>query len=403
VTSHPARTVAGSYAWTLGSTALVGALGLVALAVAARWLGAEQYAPFAVTWGLYYGIGGVFAGLQHETTRTVTVHGGDVATSNSLLSGALLLILPVAVGGGLVAGIVSTSAATALVLAVGLGGFGLLTLVLGVLAAQGRWRDMAVLLTVDAATRAVALALAAFWDVRSAVPAAIVSGSVVWVALLGTTGLRQVVVERMHASPGQFMRKGAFAMAGSGCAAMTLAGLPVLVAIARPGEMGSLVGATLAAVMWIRSALLMLVYGLRPLLLRSFLAASSSRGPSPWLLVTGMSLAYVVLGATVLPTVLPWILGEEFRLTSLTCGLIAFGAAGMSLLVVAGLKLLSVDRHLAATAGWVGGLAGTGSVLLLAGGTPSSVIVNASWAGPWSGVLVHGLCLIGPSVAARRA
>src|SRR3954454_11790002 len=71
------------------------------MVVVARASGPRDFASFAVLWAVFFGIGGAFAGLQQEVTRSTAVAArGDGRTG--LLPVVLLLTLPSAAVGALV-------------------------------------------------------------------------------------------------------------------------------------------------------------------------------------------------------------------------------------------------------------------------------------------------------------
>src|ERR1700742_4935428 len=63
----------------LAVTVVTGLLGYVCIVAAGHQLGPAGYARFSVVWGVLFGLGGAFSGLQQEVTRTTYRAGpGDV-------------------------------------------------------------------------------------------------------------------------------------------------------------------------------------------------------------------------------------------------------------------------------------------------------------------------------------
>ena len=128
-----ARQGEGRVAWSAASTLATGVLGWATLVVVGRHEGPAGFAAFAVVWALYFGVGGAFAGLQQEVTRTVTTADRAGRGATRLATPVLLLTLPV-VAVVVVVSLADGDAEQAAALGLGLVGLGLLTFVAGGLA-----------------------------------------------------------------------------------------------------------------------------------------------------------------------------------------------------------------------------------------------------------------------------
>ncbi len=378
--------------WTTGSAAAIGVLGLIAVAAAGRALGADDYGDFAFTWALFFGVGGVFAGLQAEVTRTLSTEdragdGPPLIVTSLVLAGAVSLV------GGILAassGVATGGASSGAVIALGLMMLAALTFSAGVLAAEHRWRRLAGLMTIDAGLRTLAVVLVAAAGATQLLPAAIAVGAVAWVALLPSPRHRASLGAAFALRRTGFARRAMLAMAAAGCTSIVVNGLPALVALIRPGSFDASVAGELAALVFIRSGLLLGVYGLRPVILRYFLSTPVTlpllRTAVTVCVVGG--LAYALVVALVGPWLLQLLLGSAFVLSPLTGAWLAVGSAGLVLMVVVGLALLAQDQHVAAAYGWAGALAA--AVLLVAvAPTTASAIVLAAAISPWVGALLH--------------
>jgi O-antigen/teichoic acid export membrane protein len=386
------RSWARGAVWTTASSVIIGVLGLLAVTAAARGLGTDDFGEFAYAWAAFFGIGGVFAGLQAEVTRTASAHRHD-RSGPALVLVVAALSVPVAVLGSLVVGLgeggrwqpragVPTFA--------GLIMLACLTVVAGILAAELRWGGLAGLMTVDAVIRTAAVVLVTAAGAAWGLPAAIASGSLAWLLVLTVpqvgSSLRAIAVSR----PGGLTRRLALAMAAAGCTSLVVSGLPALVGLLRPEPFDAAVAALLAALVLIRSGLLLVVYGARPVILRYFLA-TPPRGVVLRRALAGSLLcggAYAALMWLAGPWVLRLLLGPDFLVTPEDAGWLGVGAAGLAMMVMLGLALLALDRHVAAMTGWVVGLVSVIALLTWAPTAEAAVLVAAAGS-PWIGAAVH--------------
>ncbi len=382
----------GGALWTTGSSAVIGVLGLVAVAAAGRSLGAGAYGDFAFTWALFFGVGGVFAGLQSEVTRTLSTE-DRAGEGPPLLVTSLLLAGPVSLVGGLIAatsGGATASASIGPVITVGLMMLAALTFSAGVLAAEHQWRHLAGLMTIDAGLRTLAVVLVAAAGAAQMLPVAIAAGAVAWIFLLPSPRQRASLGAALALRRVGFARRAVWAMAAAGCTSIAVNGLPALVTLVRPGSFDASVAGELAALVFIRSGLLLGVYGLRPVILRYFLSTPVTQRLLRTAVVCCVvgGVAYALLVALVGPWLLPLLLGPGFVLSPLTGAWLAVGSAGLVLMVVVGLALLAQDQHVAAAYGWAGALVAA-VVLVAAAPTTASAIVLAAAISPWVGALLH--------------
>ncbi len=383
-----------SYAWLWPGLAslFAGFLGWLTVVLAARQSGPAGYAEFAVVWGLYFGIGGTFAGLQQEVTRSI-VRVGSRPPTGGLLARALFLGVPTALFAlviarltGPVTGDLSWFSEAGLV--VGLVGLTTMTTVNGALAADSAWVAMSWVLMGDALLRTVCVVAVLLGGASVWLSWAIGAGSWAWLLLLVSPRVRRATVARGADELLGFVRRAAAAMASTGCAAVMVAGFPLLVALCQPGELDAQVGALLATVVLVRSPVLMIVYGYRPMLLRQMLA----HGPRAVRTTLGWFLAgsVVLVAASTLigPPVLAGMLGDDYALARIDVAMISVGSAGLALLVVSGVALVAVERHGSATAGWILSLAVSAAVLIVTP-SPGAGILAAVALAPLAGLLLH--------------
>ena len=387
--------------WSAAATVVTGVLGWVTMVVVARASGPRDFASFAVLWALFFGIGGAFAGLQQEVTRSTAVAAREGARTR-LLPVVLLLTLPSALLGVLVVAtdavrVPGSAAAGATAIAVGLVALGLLTFVNGVLAARGDWFDLALVLAGDAVLRTFAVLLAVAVDSSSALPWAIAVGALAWLPLLAVRPPVREALAAFGSDPvGGLVRRSVTAMGSTACAALLVAGFPLLLSVLRGHD--DLTGATgvlLATLVLVRSPLLVVIYGLRPAIMRAFLDETGSLGRAVgrwWLVLGGVGGVATLLAAAIGPDVVRAVFGDRYSTRAADLAALTGGSVLLALLVVSGLALVAADRHTASTAGWLASLVLSGS-LLLAVPSVRTALLTAVLLAPVAGLVVHAAAL----------
>lgn len=376
-------------------TALAGILGWVTLTVAARVLGPLGYAFFAVLWGAYYGFGGALAGLQQEVTRAVAVTPRGTGRRSVLVPAALIGLVLSAFAAATSPWWSDTRTDVAAVAAVSGGLLGLTGLVTanGLLSVGARWSGLAGLAIGDALVRLLAVSTVVVADANGAwLAVAISSGSLVWLPLLVWPPWRQVLRRHIGLSLPAFAGRALPAMLATGCAGLLIGGFPMLVSSASGGVLEENVGALLAAMVLVRTPLLMVLNGYRPILLSSMLGvpavAPLVRRIWGWCLASGSLLT--VLAWLLGPTIVRLVYGSAFEVARLECALLTVSGVMLTMLTVSGLALVAADAHVHATTGWFAALLVTVAILLVPGPLDTRLTLGAA-VGPVVGCVFHTL------------
>ena len=249
------------------------------LVVAGHRLGPAGYAGFSVVWGVLFGLGGAFSGLQQEVTRaTYRAEATDVPVWRPAVPVALSVC---AVAGVVIvvvqpAGLGSTVAQVALVVAA-LAGFGSLTFVNGVLAQREQWGWVAAVLMLDSAVRTVALVAVLTTHHHagnSMLVAAIGAGPFAWLVLLCSGTVRDALRAPGADPARRFAWRAWSGIVSAAATSALVAGFPFLLALVHSGPLDAEAGTLLAGLVLVRSPLLLAVFGLRPVLMRSFLGSA---------------------------------------------------------------------------------------------------------------------------------
>ena len=387
--------------WSAAATLVSGVLGWLTMVGVARAAGPGEFASFAVLWALFFGIGGAFAGLQQEVTRSVDAAsrtGGRTRLLPLVLAmtapSAVVVVVTLAAGGVRAPG---GTPSGALALALGLVGLGVLTFVNGVLAARDSWFDVALVLTCDALVRTVAVLVVVTLDRPTLLPWAIAAGALAWLPLLVRPAVRDSIGALGADSVRGVVRRALTAMGSTICAALLVAGFPLLVAVARGhDELTASTGVLLATLVLVRSPLLVVLYGFRPAIMRTFLDRS---GPllqvvGRWWLVLGvLGAGGTALAAAVGPWLVRAVFGAGYTTGAVDLAALTAGSVLVAMLVVSGLALVAADRHGASTLGWLLAVVASYALLAMVPTTRPALLLAVLLA-PVAGLAVHAAALV---------
>lgn len=423
---------AGGRSVTRGqSLVILGASGVTAVAVllaqmlANRALPGEQVKEFLTFWSVLFGIFGIVAGLQQETTRAVGAAG---LRSGSGRAGAR--IMPVAAGFGVVvAALVGATSAwwahdqvptgtpvAVLVICLGAALYAMHSAMSGAAAGLRRWYLFAGLGGGEALVRLLALGMAAalaagLWGFEGAV----IVPMVLWIVLvLLAPGGREAFASRADVPAGRLTRNILLAMGSSVGSAVLMTGFPAVlnksVGLHADSQTKVFLAALILAISVTRSPIMIPLQAFQGLAISAFLrqrhrpVAAFSR-PAAALLGIG------AVGAAAAWLVGPWLFMLLFHpadpadvpiyrqvADGPVLAVLVFASAFMALLVLSGTAILAMDSHKVYVAGWIVAAAVAVALLYLPLGIlPRTVI--ALYAGPACGLVVH---LVGMVAASRR-
>lgn len=363
------------------TTASVGAasicaavLGWLTMVLVGRGAGPAAYASFAVLWAAFYGMAGVFAGLQQEVTRSSAGHAPpSPVRSHVLLLPALL------VGSGLT--LVVAAAAPWWTDAVGLGwavvawlcsgllGLTVLVTLSGALAAAGEWRLVSALLVADPLVRLGSVALVVATNGSGAsFAAAVASGGWGWVVLLMAPAVRRALAVRGSTTTPAFLVRAGAGMVSTGCAGLLVSGYPFLLALTARAPLTASSAGLLAALVLLRSPVLVIVYGYRPVILSALLTSTEEAAGQvrrAWLVCAGLGVAAMAVGSLAGPWLVHLFFGSGFDVTWWQAAVFLANGALLTMLIYSGLALVAADAHGFNTVGWLIAVVGTTAALLL--------------------------------------
>lgn len=389
------------------ATVVAAASGYLVLLLAARALGADGYAAFAVFWAAYGLVTGTQNGQLQETTRAVRRAcergrgtGARPMPMNAILGLALAGL--VAVTSLAWAGVVfeSDRVESVLLLTAGVAAFGLYAGLGGVLSGLGRWGVFSALLVVDALIRLLltVVAVAAGWGLQAFLVITVAGTVSTAVVLAIFAGARGVLGARGDIPSGELARNMLTAMTAAMASAVLVMGFPVLISISSDGLDAS-AGAVILAVTLTRAPLLVPLNSFQGVLISRFVDSRDHllrSVASPAAAVLAVGIVGILAAWLTGPWLLETVFGADYQLSGAAVAALTAGAVAMAMLTLTGAMALAGGRHRLYAAGWW--LATAMSVGLLF--IPADLTVRVPIAlmiGPLVGIAVHLLAARGGS------
>ena len=390
-------------------------LSWVLFVLVARGRGPAAYSDFAVLWSVYFVAAGVLVAVQQEVARSA--HDGETFQESE--GGRSFRVLPWATVIGIAVGLVLS--ATAFVwapaalgsewpwgiafLSLGTTALAMYCAIVGLLAREGAWTVVGLLVIAAALSRLVAVPAAYMLPTtvrQPALAAAISSGAYVWLTMLLLRGGRVTMAARAPGDGLIFLRRSFFGMTGIAASTLMVAGLPLLIQVTASNDLDTSAGVLFGAIALTRAPLLipLTIFNL-PLLM--FLTRHREKlrylaVPFVW---TTLISAGVSWGAGYLagPLLLTMVLGDMYQVPSSTVGGLTAAAAMLIAMNLTGLACLAVGARRLYAMGWLAGTLATIGILEcplpLATRTVSGLVVGCC-----VGIAVH---LMGVSMNRRRS
>ena len=313
-------------------------------------------AEFLVYWSLIFGVFGVIAGMQNETTRAVGAAQVEERVGVPALWAGLIL------GGGvglLVLGssplwaatlVPSTNPWVIVVIAVAVLFYACHATLSGALSGQEQWGWFSGLMGAEALGRLafVGVALASGIGLLG-VEAAVALGALVWlVCWLASPVIRDAARARADAGLGRLLRNHAFAIASSASSAALITGFPVLMRFTRGDANDALLASTILAISLTRSPIMIPLQAFQGVAITAFL--KSGRGSSRALVKPMAALAVLGVGGAMAAALLgPWLMGVlfagKFTVTSFTFAGLMLAATTLAMLTLTGTRTPSSFQH----------------------------------------------------------
>ncbi len=394
---------------TVAVASLVSAgAGYVVMLVSARTLTPAANAEFLSWWALLFGLFGVLAGVQNETTRGVRaarhVTGSAGASRPSVLPWGL------AVGCALAAPVAASSpwwgpsilgdrwVLLTVALCVGVVAFAGHCAVAGALGGMDRWPTFSLLVGSEATVRLALVLLAAAvglgiagLEVASAVAAA------TWLGLVVLSPHARRAARAVTDVPrGPFLRQTGIALAAAAATAVLVVGFPVAVRGTSSVAEYATAAPLLLAVSLTRAPLLIPLNAYQGVAIAHFVSAREHPGRSLLRLagaLVGVGLVGSVLAAAVGPWLMRTLFGPAYDVEPWLLGVLTLGATALAVLTMTGAATLAVDRHLAYAGGWVIATVTGIAALLLPVGLDERVALGLL-VGPVLGTVVHLVTLV---------
>lgn len=365
----------------------------------ARFSSPELTSEFLVYWSLLFGVFGVVAGMQNETTRAVgsarrTGQARARALSAAFVvggtTGVLVLVTSPAWAEHLVP---STSPTVVLVIAVAVVLYACHVTLSGALSGRESWNPFSGLMAAEAIARLglVCLALIVAENLL-ALETGVALGAGIWLAFiaLSPASLR-AAGSRTDVGLGRLLRNHLYAIASSASSALLITGFPVLMALTSDDVDPAVLASTIFAISLTRSPIMIPLQAFQGVAITAFLR---SRRRLLAALVRPMSAlaALGIVGAIAAALLGPWVMNVlfsgKYEVTAGTFAGLMIAAATLAMLTLTGTATLALSAHVGYTGGWiVASLTATGLMFLP---LPLTVrVVLALVAGPLAGLAVH--------------
>ncbi|MDM4762955.1 hypothetical protein QT381_08040 [Galbitalea sp. SE-J8] len=398
----------GAASGILVATVVSGGAGYLVTALAARVLSVAEYAQFAVFWSVLYAVVGGLGGVQQEVTRASAVRAATPRTRPiAPFAIAMALLVGAVVGLGMLIGAPALfgerAGAFAVPVVVGATAYVLVATVSGALYGAQRWRLIAVLIAADGLARlAVVVVLlllgapAATWAWAVVVPFPLVLVAV-------ARPVRRALAGRVFLdAPYPAIARGAgAAVCGAAATGLLVSGLPFLVRASSPELAPAALAPLLLALTLVRAPLVVPFLAVHSLLITRFRGVTRGLARTvagACAVVIALCAVLGLLASLVGPWLLTTVFGPTFRLDAPLLFALVATAGLVGALVVTGSVVLARAQHLGYALGWVVAAITTVAVLL----TPIALdarLALALAAGPVAGLLVHVGSL---AVGARR-
>lgn len=383
------------------ATAVAAISGYLVLLLAARELGADGYAAFAVFWAAYGLVTGTQNGQLQETTRAV--RGGRMNDGhgrgerpmrlNALLGLCLGVLVALTAFGWATTVFESYRVESVVLLAAGVAAFGIYAGLGGALSGLGRWGPFSTLLIVDALIRLIltVVAVIAGWGLGAFLIITVAGTASTAIVVTCLRPARTAFGVRGDVPTAELARNTLTAMSAALASAILVMGFPVLIKLSTDGELDSVAGAVILAVTLTRAPLLVPLNSFQGALISRFVENRHRLLASltvPLAAVAGIGAVGSLAAWLVGPWLLENIFGGDYRLAGATVAALTAGAVAMAALTLTGAMALAAGRHRLYALGWWVATAASVGLLFI----PADLEVRVSLAlvaGPLVGMAVH--------------
>lgn len=407
----------------------VSALG--ATFIAKHALTGEAVTEFLVFWSALFGIYGIVAGLQQETTRAVGAAELNARAGSGPSTGAR--VMTVAGGFGLAIALLvgvtspvwakgqvpSGTGWAVFLLCLGPCLYAIHSAMSGAAAGRQKWFQFAGLGGGEAAWRLIAMVLVGVVAGSiGGLEAAAVSPILLWILIVAFTREgRRSFAARADVGAGRFVQNVLFAMGSSAASAVLMVGLPVVLKASVGDDASSYtkigMGALILAISITRSPIMIPLQAFQGVAISAFLK-QRHRPVAAMVKPSGALLGIGAVGAALAWLIGPWLFfliyapkPEESAayhdvIHGWLLGTLTFGSAVMALLVLSGTAVLALNAHRLYIVGWVVAAVIAIALLFLPLGLVPRTLI-ALYVGPACGFAVHlaGMVAISKSVRHR--
>lgn len=395
------------------ASAIAAGSSFVVVVVSAKvLLPAENNALFQIFWAALFACFGVLSGVSIETTRAVAAAGDPTTASSTAVPPARRpRVLVVGAGIGLMAGAVIalsvslwaphvfTRHAWALgaLVALGVAGYAVHSVLVGALAGRRAWRPYSVLIGAESTVRLLLIVVVAVVGGRVlGFAAGAACAAFTWVVLLLLSPqVRQVAPARADSNLPVFLRRLGSASIATGASAMLVVGFPVLLGLTSSSEVIDQAAPFLMAITLTRAPLMIPLNAYQGVAVTHFVE-HRDRGLRAMLPAARAVVAVGVVGAALAAVIGPWLLRllshDDYRVSGTVMGALVLAAILLALLTLTGALCQALTMHSSFVAGWVAALAVSFLILLLPVPIETRGVLALA-GGPAAGIVIHLVAL----------
>ena len=388
------------------SSIIAAASAFLSQVISARTLSVDDNQEFLLDWSLLFGVIGIVAGMQNETTRAVTAaRSGQSRLAPGrlgprVLSGGLFWAGLIAIG--ILASSVlwaprlgpSTSPVIVIIAACAVVLYGCHATLAGALAGHREWGLFAWLMGGEAASRLFLAVLAGVFLAGSllSMELAATASVLVWALfVLVSTPSRTAIGARADVPMRRLLSNCGLAIASSAASAALITGFPALLKLVSGHQDAAVMASLILAISLTRSPIMIPLQAFQGVAIAAFTESGAS---SPKALIKPMLLLLAIgAGGALLAWALgPWLMrllfGDAYQLAGIVFAGLTIAAVSLAWLTLTGTAAIAASAHRSYTTGWVFAALVTLGLLFLPLGIEMRAVV-ALFFGPLSGAAIH--------------
>ncbi|TDW30700.1 lipopolysaccharide biosynthesis protein [Cryobacterium psychrophilum] len=398
------RAKVSGFTLILGATGIAGVASYLVMWIVPNQIGLAGYAVFASLWSFLYLVVGTLGGVQQEVTRATLpierMPGGRASKARNFgLWAGLLVFLVIVCTSPLWVGFVFPADGWKLVwpLAVGASASVMVAVLAGTLYGASKWKAVALMVSVDAVMRLVAVSVVLIWTDDVVALAWAVALPFPLTLLILWPFFRNSIVGRTQLDVGYRaltwnVSRTMVAAAGTG---IMVSGFPLVLGVSSAGEAPELLGLFILTITLTRAPLIIVAMSLQSyflIMFRDNVESFWKRFLSIQALVFGAAIVLAGAGWLIGPAVFGFLFPGQLQPEGWFIAVLVFSSAFVGAMCISAPAVLARSQHFVYTSGWVVAAMVTVLALLMPLDFTARTCL-ALVAGPVAGLLIHGIFL----------